>query len=247
MRLLLSTFLLFAVTKPLWAASTAQDLSQKLDLLYRADSSQGKITMMIRTPNFQRTMEIRVWSRGMADSLARIESPAKEKGTATLKKGNTIWNYLPKIKKTIRVPPSMMMASWMGSDFTNDDLMRETSWEKDYTVAFHQKPKKGQVGLVYRPKSGAPVTYSKVEVFLDAKSELPLRQLFYDEKNRLVRQMTFSEVKKIGGRTIPTRMELKPLSPEKKGNLTVVIYQDMVFNLPLRDNLFSLSGLQKEP
>lgn len=231
---------------PAARASDAEALSRKLDRLWRADSSQGRLTMTIVTPDFQRTLVLRVWSRGLEDGLARIDSPAKEKGTASLKKGNTMWNYLPKIKKTIRVPPSMMMASWMGSDFTNDDLMRETSWEKDYTVAFHRKPPAGQIGLVYVPRPGAPVTYSKVEIFLDARTELPVSQLFYDEKKRLVRRMVFSNVKTMGGRTFPTKLELLPLSPEKKGHLTTVEYQDMTFNLPLKDTLFSLSGLQKD-
>ena len=118
--------------------------------------------MDIATPHFGRSLEMEIWTLELDYTLVRITSPRKEEGVSSLKRGNEMWNYLPKIEKTIRVPPSLMMASWMGSDFTNDDVIRETSWEEDYEVAYGQDPEPGQFVLVYTPKEGAAVTWARV-------------------------------------------------------------------------------------
>ena len=106
------------------AGPTPQELSARLDDLYRSSSSHGRILMHVKTPDYERRLEMEVWSRGQDHTLVRIHSPRKERGVATLKKGKEMWNWLPKIKRTVRVPPSMMMSSWMGSDLTNDGLHR---------------------------------------------------------------------------------------------------------------------------
>jgi outer membrane lipoprotein-sorting protein len=156
-----------------------------------------------------------------------------------------MWNYLPKIGKTIRIPPSMMMSSWMGSDLTNDDLVKETTWEEDYHVDLVEDPPPGQVGLVYVPKEGAAVTWSKVIAFLDAGTKLPTTQEYYDEKGRKVRLMEFKEVRDLGGRTIPARMVITPLSEDKQGRQTELIYRELTFDQPLPESLFSLSTLRR--
>jgi outer membrane lipoprotein-sorting protein len=227
------------------AGLSALELSRRLDRLYRSDTSHGFMTMKVKTADYERSLKMEVWSRGMDDTLMRIISPPKEEGTSTLKKGREMWNYLPKIDKTIRIPPSMMMSSWMGSDFTNDDLMRETSWETDYEVSFAQDPPSGQIGLVYIPKEGAPVTWSKVVGYMLADSLLPVSMEYYDEKGRKVRVMNFHDIGVLGGRTLPKRMTLTPLSEDKVGNFTEVVYGEMSFDVKLDPETFSLASLRK--
>ena len=220
-------------------------ISRKLDRLYRSRTSQGVMEMKVINPNFQRTLKMKIWTQGLENTLVRILSPRKEKGTATLKRGNEMWNYLPKIGKTIRIPPSMMMSSWMGSDLTNDDLVKETSWESDYTVTFEEDPPPGQLGLKYVPKEDAAVTWSRVVAFLDEESLLPVGMDYYDEKNVKVRTMVYSEVKEIGGRRLPVRFEVIPLSQDKKGRRTIILYRELEFDLELSKSLFSLSNLRR--
>jgi len=224
---------------------SAKELSRFLDRLYRSETSQGVVEMTIVSPHYTRRLEMRIWTRGMDYTLIRILSPAKEKGTATLKRGSEMWNYLPKIGKTIRIPPSMMMSAWMGSDLTNDDLVKETTWENDYHVDLVADPPPGRVGLVYVPKEDAAVTWSKVVAFVDARTKLPLSQEYYDEKGRKVRLMDFKEVRDLGGRTIPSRMVITPLSEDKEGRRTEMIYRELAFDQPLPDSLFSLSNLRR--
>jgi len=240
MNILFSLFLLGAVNP---GEELATRLSQRLDRLYRADSSHAKMSMSITTPDYQRTLELESWSRGMDYTLVRILSPRKEKGISTLKREKEMWNYLPRIQKTIRVPASMMMGSWMGSDLSNDDLMRESSWEKDYSVKLSEDSPEDQICLDYIPKPSAAVTWSRVQVCLARENELPLFYDYYDEKGRKARRMSLDEIKEVGGRKIPSRMTRNPLL--KKNHKTVIIYQSLEFGLKHDEGLFSLNRLRR--
>ncbi len=220
-------------------------LSRQLDELYRSDSSRGLMEMTVTTPHYERTLRMQVWSRGEDYTLVRILSPRKEEGISSLKRGREMWNYLPKIGKTIRVPPSMMMASWMGSDFTNDDLVKEYSWEDDYLVEYGEPAAPGEFTLVYRPREGAAVTWERVEIGFDRASRLPLWEDYYDEKGRKARRLEFSEVREMGGRHLPTVMTLTPLSEDKRGRVTIVHYLEMEFDLPLPEETFTLAYLRR--
>jgi outer membrane lipoprotein-sorting protein len=236
--------LLLPVTDAARAKQLAPEtLNRKMDLLYRATTSKGRMTMKVVTPNYERTLSMEVLSRGQEDTLIRIRSPRKERGISTLKRGTEMWNYLPKIRKTIRIPPSMMMGSWMGSDFTNDDLVKQSSWENDYTVTWAEGAQAGQLCVRSVPREGAVVNWSRVIGCFDAKTHIPLTMSFYDEKNREVRRLTYSDVKNLGGRMVPTKMTLIPLL--KKGNKTVVVYDEMAFDLALPDNTFTLTNLRR--
>ncbi|MCB1163570.1 MAG: outer membrane lipoprotein-sorting protein [Candidatus Krumholzibacteriia bacterium] len=220
------------------------ELSRELDQLYRADTSHGRMSMEVVTPNYTRDLDMEFWSRGLDYTLVRILAPLKEKGVSSLKRDTEMWNYLPKIDKTLRVPPSMMMGSWMGSDFTNDDLMRETSWEKDYSVAY------GDAGadtlrLVYTPLPSAPVTWQRVLVSFDAASHLPLSVDYVDEKDRLARRLEYSNVTLLGGRRQPSVMTLTPLSDDKRGHRTTVTYESLELDLPVPESTFSLQRLRE--
>jgi hypothetical protein len=222
-----------------------REMSRRLDELYRADASWSRMQMDIVTPDFERSLVMEGWTLGLDYTLVRIASPIKEKGVSSLKRGAEMWNYLPKIDKTIRIPPSLMMASWMGSDFTNDDLVRDASWEEDYEVAYGDTLSPGTFSLVYTPRPGAPVTWSRVETGFDLARLLPLWQDFYDEKGRKVRRLEFSEIKIMGGRLLPTVMTLTPLSEDKRGRKTVLRYLEIDFTRDVPEETFSLANLRR--
>lgn len=223
---------------------TAAQLSKNLDTMLRSDSSKGQMTMQVTTPNYERSLSMHVTTRGMDDTLIRIVAPRKEKGISTLKKGKEMWNFLPKVKKTIKVPPSMMMGNWMGSDFTNDDLVKGSSWEADYTYEFTTDGAKAdELCLKYTPKAEAAVTWSRVLACFDANSHLAKRLEFYDEKDRKARTMTYSDVKEISGRKIPTLITLIPHL--KEGHKTSMRYDSLEFGVELKDNTFSMTSLRR--
>jgi outer membrane lipoprotein-sorting protein len=220
----------------------ARALLEKIDRLYRADSSESEITMKITTPDWSRELKLRTWSKGMKKTFIRILAPKKDEGVATLRVGHEMWNYLPKINKVVKVPPSMMMGSWMGSDFTNDDLVRETSLVEEYDVTMKTGASSFLLTLV--PKAATPTVWGKIEVTVDKKTALPVEQAYYDEKGNKVRIMRLKELRDFGGRRIPSVMELVSLS--KPGHSTVVIYNSATFDKAIDDGVFSLRNLQKK-
>jgi outer membrane lipoprotein-sorting protein len=215
-----------------------------LDSLYRSDSSKGVMSMKVVTAHYTRTLKMEMVTRGQDDTLIRIVSPRKEKGVSTLKRGNEMWNYLPKIKKVIRIPASMMGGSWMGSDLTNDDLVRGSSYKNDYTTQ-HVPARPGEICLLHTPKENAAITWSKVHSCFDAGNQLPKRMEFYDEKDRKVRLLEYDEVKSLGGRLLPTRMTLTPLSEDNLGNKTVMSFEEMQFNVDVNATTFSEANLRR--
>jgi outer membrane lipoprotein-sorting protein len=214
------------------------------DDLYRADSSTGVVEMTVVRPGKPtRTLRMRVWTQGLQKSLVRIESPAREAGTATLRVGDNMWNYLPRIDRTIRIPPSLMLGSWMGSDFTNDDLVRESSFEKDFTwklVGHSTDPAGWTISLEAKP--GVVGLWNRIELIVNDDGTLPVQAKYYDRKNRLARTMTFTDVKKMGGRLLPTRMALIPADKPKQR--TEMHYISLEFNVKLPGGMFSLAQLE---
>jgi hypothetical protein len=228
------------------AALEAQRLSRKLDEMFRSKSSRSKMIMTVTTPQFERRLELQSLSRGLEDTLVVILSPQKERGTATLKRGREMWNYLPKVAKTIRVPPSMMMGSWMGSDVTNDDMVRGSSWEKDYSVAFARDRETPELRcLQYVPRPGAAVTWSRIVGCIDRATELPKFMEYYDEKARKARSMVYTDVRNLGGRTLPAQWRIEPHLPDRQGHRTVVQIAEMAWDVPVTDEDFSQTALRR--
>lgn len=220
-------------------------LLKKVDELYRADSSQGTLEMTIQTPHWSRTLSMRIWTRSMNDTLITIDRPKKDHGISTLRLNREMWNYFPKINRVMKVPPSMMMGSWMGSDFTNDDLVRETSLTEEYTLTLPKDKQTEETHfLVLTPKKDAPTVWGRIEIVVEKKRLLPRTQTYFDEKGEAIRRMTLTEVKRFGTREIPSKLTMKNL--KKKKQSTTIVYKNMKFNEKLPGNIFSLQYLQRK-
>jgi len=177
LKLLLSplfSLLLLVPTFSVVADDEAAALLVKMDELFRSKSSASTMKMQIITPNWHRTLEMQSWTLGMEDTFIRVLSPRKDRGVATLKIDKEMWNYFPKINKVIKVPPSMMMGSWMGSDFTNDDLVREVSLVKEYDVSKKVEGENYRLTLI--PKENTVTVWGKVEFIVNQKTLLPIAQ-----------------------------------------------------------------------
>ncbi len=218
---------------------------RKLDELYRSSSSECEIAMDITTPHWQRTLQMRVWTVGLDKTFIRILAPKKERGMGTLRIGQQMWNYLPRANKTIKIPPSMMMGSWMGSDFTNDDLVKEYTFADDYVFRLLESAEapKGMLQLECTPKADRAIIWSRVVVTLREHDLLPVRQDFHDEKNRVMRVMEFSDIRDLGGRMLPATLTVIPQN--KKGHRTIIRYLDIQFDQDMAEDIFSLRHLRK--
>ncbi len=222
----------------------AMQIVKKMDELYRSQSSSATVEMEITTPHWQRTLKMTFWSEGMDKTFIRILDPKKEKGVATLRMENEMWNFFPKTDKVMKIPPSMMMGSWMGSDFTNDDLVKEYTFIKDYSFEFTEvdDPVEGTVYIKCVPHQGLPVVWGHIVIAVKEKDHLPLWYKYYDEKGKLMREMVYKDERKFGNRTIPAVMELVPTN--KKGHKTVIRYLEAAFDTKLDESIFTLRNLR---
>ncbi len=212
--------------------------------LYRSSSSIAQVVMTVTKPRSQRTMGMKVWTQGQDKSLILIQSPQREQGTATLRVDRNLWNYLPRIKRTIRIPPFMMLSSWMGSDFTNDDLVRESSFSKDYRYQLlgpSQDPNGWRVRFDARPNMVG--LWQRIDLILSEDGTIPLKADYYNRKDELARTIVWSDVRQFGDKRIPATMTLTP--KDKKGYLTEMTYTTLDFDVDVPDDMFSLSQLEQ--
>ena len=228
------------------AQQTAREIVDRVDRMLRGASSRGDLAMEIATEHWTRSLEMRVWSLGTAYALVRVTAPPKEAGTATLKVNDEVWNYLPRVDRTIKVPPSLMMGSWMGSHFTNDDLVKESRMIDDYDIAIGFEGDRDGVPVwefVLMPKPTAAVVWGKVIEQVRKADLMPTWAHYYDERGNLVRTMTFSDYRAFGSRLVPAVITVRPA--DKPDERTTIRYRDLEFDVPLKPDFFSLRNLQE--
>ncbi|MBU0985458.1 MAG: outer membrane lipoprotein-sorting protein [candidate division Zixibacteria bacterium] len=217
-----------------------------IDQMYRSTSSIAEFEMEIVTPNWQRTMAMYAWSIGMDKTLIRITAPKKDNGVATLRLGNEMWNYLPKTNKVMKIPPSMMMSSWMGSDFTNDDLVKEFSLFEDFTyeVITVEDAADSLIYINSIPREDLPIVWGNIITAATRKDWMPVWQRYYDEDGKLMRVLQYSEITTFDGRRLPAVMTMTPMS--KEGHRTVIRYKQLEFDREIPDDIFSLRNLRSQ-
>ena len=226
---------------------SATDIVKKADEKFNGEKSGiSTMVMTIIRPSWQRTVEFKSWSMGRDNSLTLITAPAKDKGQTFLKRGQEMWSWNPSINRLIKLPPSMMSQGWMGSDYTNDDVLKESSVVNDYS---HEIIGEEMIGdrLCYKikmvAKENAGVVWGHQIRWIDKKELLLLKSELYDEDGYLVRTESGSEIKIMDGRAIPTILELVPA--EETGNKTIVEIKDIKFNVPIEDNFFSQQNMKR--
>jgi hypothetical protein len=224
---------------------SAKEIVMKSDEKGRGKTNKTEMTMTIIRPGWTRSISLKSWSKGTTYTLVYLTAPAKEKGQVFLKRDKDMWNWLPSIERLIKIPPSMMMQSWMGSDFTNDDLVKESSIVVDYTHSLAGKEIiRGQecYKIELTPLPDAPVTWGKVIMWITVNGYNQWKIEYYDEDNELVNVMNAYDIKKMGDREIPARLEMEPI--DKNGNKTILETKSAVFDEPIDDNFFSQQNMK---
>lgn len=228
------------------SAQTATDIIDKANRKMQGESNQAEMVMKIVRPDWSREITMKSWAKGTDYSLVLITAPARDKGAAFLKRENELWNWQPTIDRVIKMPPSMMMQSWMGSDFTNDDLVRQSSVVEDYTHEILKDTvidEKDAWKIKLTAKENAPVVWGKIEAYISKDDYIQLIFKYYDEDGYLINTMRMSEIREMGGRKVPTLMEMIPAeNPEQK---TVIVYKDLKFNIPIDNSFFSLQNMKR--
>jgi outer membrane lipoprotein-sorting protein len=237
-------FTLAGYTQP----QNATEIIKKADSKTRGLSSEGEMTMTIVRPGWQRSLTMKYWSKGTTHALIYISAPAKDKGQVFLKIKNEMWNWQPKIQRMIKIPGSMMMQSWMGSDFTNDDLVMQSSMVSDYThKLLGSEVVRGmdcyKIELI--PKETATVVWGKLIIWIIKSGYDIWKTEYFDEDNILVNTENAYNIKKMGDREIPTKMEIIPNEKDKQGQKTVLEITKMLFNVKIDDDFFTQQNMKQ--
>lgn len=226
-------------------AQDAIEIVRRADEKMRGKTSQAEMTIKTSRPTWTREMTVKTWMKGNDYAMILIQAPAKDKGTVFLKRKKEVWNWLPTVERSIKLPPSMMSQSWMGTDFTNDDLVKESSIVEDYTHSIVGDTiinNRNSYIIQMIPKPEAALVWGKLIVCIDKKDFLELHSRFYDEDGFLVNTMDGYDIKEMDGRLIPTRLVMIPA--DKKNQKTEIIYKKIQFNIPIDDNFFTMDKMR---
>lgn len=226
---------------------TATEIIKKADEKFNGEESGISVmSMTIVRPTWTRTVEFKGWNKGAENSLTLITAPSGEKGQTFLKRGNEMWSWNPTISRLIKLPPSMMSQGWMGSDFTNDDILKESSIVKDYRheiVGEEVIEGRSCYKIKMVANENAAVIWGSQYRWIDKKDFLFLKAELYDEDGYLIRTEIGADIKTMDGRLIPTRLELIP--EEEEGHKTIVEIKEMKFNAPIEDRFFSQQNMKR--
>jgi len=232
----------FFFAAPSHGADVDVDALLKLvDDANRGNSSHAVVEMSVKTKRYERSMKMENWTLGTEKSLIRILEPAKDKGVATLKVDENLWNYLPNTDRTMKVPGAMMSGAWMGSHMTNDDLVREARFSDDFKCAIASSDDTRAV-ISCTPNADAAVVWGKVDVTVRLDG-VPLEQVFFDEDGEKIRTMSFEDIQDLNG--TPTAMTMRVTPHDKPGEFTVFKFLTLEVDIEVSDRLFSLQSLKK--
>lgn len=227
-------------------AQSPSEIIERMEDVMRGESSYAEMTMTIERPRYTRNVSMRAWAMGEDYSLILITAPARDQGTTFLKRENEIWNYVPNIDRTIKMPPSMMSQSWMGSDFTNDDLVRESSTAEDYEHRIlREEEYNGREAWVLEliPKPDTPIVWGKVLIWVDKEHYIQLRVENYDQRDELANTIEFSDIGEMGGRIFPAKMALTPADkPEQR---TIMEYENLEFDVDVSESFFTQQNMRR--
>ncbi|HVW15500.1 MAG TPA: outer membrane lipoprotein-sorting protein [Mucilaginibacter sp.] len=227
------------------AGQNATEIVKKADDKMRGNTMQADMVIRTIRPTWSREMQCKTWMKGNDLAMILITAPAKDKGVVFLKRKKEVWTWVPSLERTVKLPPSMMGQNWMGTDFTNDDLVKESSVVEDYNHSIAGDTLiQGRSCYIINmiPKPQAAVVWSKVIICIDKKDFIELNCRFYDEDGKLINTMNSYDVKMMDDRLIPTRFEMIPA--DKKGQKTEMIYRSVRYNQPIEDSFFTVEKTQ---
>lgn len=223
-------------------ANEANEIIKKLDENMRGQNVSLTMSMKIVSLGHERTMKIQSFSEGTKKSFTKILYPPKDKGITFLSLDNQMWQYVPKIERIIKIPPSMMLQNWMGSDITNDDMVKQSSIVEDYSAKIIKRDS-NIVTIELIPKEDAAVVWGKIVINIDTDTYTSIKDIFYDEDGEEVRYFIYDKVKKFGKYYIPTLWRVESI--EKKNRFTEIVLEDVKYDTEISKEYFKKSALKR--
>jgi len=235
---------LLSLFSALLVADEAQSIIKKLEDNLRGKDVYAKMQIEVKSVRHTRTMRIESWGKGKKKNFTKILEPSRDKGITFLNLDKQMWQYVPKIERIIKIPASMMLQSWMGTDITNDDMVKQSSLADDYDATILKKDG-SVVTLQLIPKSGVAVVWGKIVSQVDTRTYTQIEDLFYDDDGVKVRAIQYGSVKKSGSHYVTTTMSIVPYDESKKGNRTTIRIEEIVFDSGIDESYFSKNALTR--
>lgn len=220
----------------------AEDIIKRLDNNMRGISVYLQMKMSITSLGHTRVMRMQSWSEGTKKSFVKVIYPPRDKGITFLSLDNQMWQYIPKIERTIKIPPSMMLQNWMGSDITNDDVVKQSSIVEDYNPRILKKEGK-IVTLELIPKEDAAVVWGKIISRIDTATYTSQKDIFFDEDGKEVREFTYKNVKKFSKYYLPTYWKVQAV--DKKTSFTEIVLEEVKYDIAISGQYFKKSALKR--
>ena len=228
------------------SAQEPAEILDRMEQVMRGNSNEAEMTMKIERPRYEREVSMRSWQYGRDHSMIVITAPSRDEGTAYLMRGSDIWNYDPRIDRTTRMPSSMMAQSWMGSDFTNDDLVRDSDIVEDYEhelLRTEEYEDREAYVIEMIPKPDTPIVWGKVKMWVCTQDDIQLRVENYDQRNELVNTMKLDQITEFGDRQLPARITVEPA--DKDNERTILTYQSLEFDVDIDEGFFTQRNMQR--
>ena len=246
MKKIISIFTVALLFTSLAPAQDAKDIIKKMDDKMQGSSNESTMTMAIVRPKYTRTIEFKNWSLSRDYFITYVTAPAKDKGQVFMKHKNEMWTYTPSINRMIKLPPSMMSQGWMGSDYSNDDLVKQSSIVNDYThTILGEETVEGRVCYKIKmiPNIESNVVWGKVVYWVDKSKFISYKAEYYDEEEYLVRTELGHEVKTFDGRELTSVIEIIPA--DEPDNKTIITIKLMDFDIDIKESFFSQQNMKR--
>ena len=153
------------------------------------------------------------------------------------------WLFIPSINLVNRIAARDSRSSFVGSDFTYEDVSGRDI-EADTYKYIKEETLQGKPCHVIESTPKSPTEYIRKISWIDKTTYLPLKEEYYDVQGALYKVFTAEKVEMVGGLSAVTK---RTMSNVKSGHKTEVVFEGIAYNVGLSDDLFSERYLRKPP
>ena len=249
----LAVFFLLAAGTAFTQTPSAYDIMRLADERYTGDTAQYRLTMTLNSGRgAPRVRDVAYYFKDYGDTekvLMFFNSPRDVAGTGYLSfsyddesKDDDIWLYLPAMKRVRRITGSGKNDSFMGTDFTYEDMGSRSLSKDDFSLRGEEAVDGEPCWVVEaRPKdSRDPWGRRVIRVRKDANIFAAVD--YYDRQDRLLKTLRMSSLHQVDGIWTAQRMEMTNVQDRHS---TVIDISDIRFNVPLDDSLFTVPNLER--
>lgn len=222
-----------------------KEILARIDRNMTSENRYYSSSMIIHGRRTTITFRLRTWTAGDKKSFTEYTFPVREQGTKMLKLNDQLWIYSPSADRIIQIAGHMLRQSVMGSDLSYEDLMEDKKLTDRYKakVTGVETVDERKCWVIDLDAFVAEVAYSKMKIWVDQERDIPLREEMYAKSGTLLKRSQLSNIVRINERWYPKKLIFKDMLKEGEG--TELVINEIEFNVPIAENIFSKASLKK--